>query len=51
MTARELILKYWRSWQTPSDFDEMEACLAEVMHVAGGKIRRITGVLVELASP
>ncbi len=28
MTTEELVLKYWRSWQTPADFDEMEACLA-----------------------
>lgn len=29
MSTRDLILKYWRSWQEPSDFDEMQSCLAD----------------------
>lgn len=29
MTSDELILAYWRSWQTPTDFDEMESYLAD----------------------
>ena len=28
MDTKTLILNYWRSWQTPADFDEMESCLA-----------------------
>ncbi len=29
MSTKELILKYWQSWQQPADFDEMERCLAD----------------------
>ncbi len=34
--TKELILKYWRSWQQPSDFDEMRACLADDAKIDGG---------------
>ena len=40
MSAKDLILKYWKSWQQPSDFDEMQSCLADdiTLDFAGQKI-------------
>ena len=29
MSCEAVVLKYWRSWQAPADFDEMQGCLAE----------------------
>ena len=29
METKELILKFWRSWQTPADWDEMRSYMAD----------------------
>ena len=40
-TSEELILAYWRSWQTPTDFDEMESYLADdvVFNAGAGEMK------------
>ncbi len=42
MTSEELILAYWKSWQTPTDFDEMESYLADDVRFDGG-VGQLTG--------
>lgn len=37
--SRDLILRYWKSWQTPTDFDETRSCLADDCKFDGGAIQ------------
>jgi len=41
MTAasRESIMRYWKSWQTPTDFEETRRCLANDVAFDGGLMR------------
>ncbi len=37
--SRDQIMKYWRSWQTPTDFDETRSCLTDDVVFDGGAVR------------
>ena len=43
MNSRELVLKYFHSWQEPADFDEMRSYLDDHVIFDGGEMMKITG--------
>ena len=36
MTGKELVLKYFHSWQEPADFEELASCLADGFRIDAG---------------
>ncbi len=43
MNSKDLVLKYFNSWQQPSDFDEMRACVSDDVTFNGGEMMKVTG--------
>ncbi len=37
--ARDQIMRYWHSWQTPTDFEETRRCLADDVVFDGGAMQ------------
>ena len=56
MSSKELVLKYFHSWQQPADFEEMKSCLSEDFTIDGGffkfdSIDDFSGFLEENPTP